>query len=81
MLKVLSDAYVAAGTGLVTLLSLLDLSAMFDNVDHQIIVERLQRTYCLRLRSWLEARGYAYVKYNTLGYVRIFRKTEYAYDT
>jgi len=34
MLKVLGDAYVAADTGQVTLLSLLDLSAAFDTVDH-----------------------------------------------
>ena len=40
MLKVLSDAYVAADAGNVTLLSLLDLSAAFDAVDHQILVER-----------------------------------------
>jgi len=45
MLKVLSDAYVAADAGRVTLLSLLDLSATFDTVDHQILVERLRRTY------------------------------------
>ena len=34
MLKVLSDAYVAADAGYVTLLSLLDLSSAFDTVDH-----------------------------------------------
>ena len=45
MLKLLSDAYVAADAGNVTLLSLLDLSAAFDTVDHQILVERLRRTY------------------------------------
>ena len=47
MLKVLSDAYVAADSGRVTLLSLLDLSAAFDTVDHQILVEHLRLTYCL----------------------------------
>ena len=34
MLKVLSDAYSAADAGDVTLLSLFDLSAAFDSVDH-----------------------------------------------
>jgi len=47
MLKVLSDAYFAADAGRVTLLSLLDLSAAFDTVDHQILVECLRRTYGL----------------------------------
>jgi len=45
MLKVLSDAYIAADAGRVKLLSLLDLSAAFDTVDHQILVWRLRRTY------------------------------------
>ena len=45
MLKVLSDAYAAADAGQVTLLGLLDLSAAFDTVDHQILVERLRRTF------------------------------------
>jgi len=45
MLKVLSDAYVAADAGKVTLLGLLDLSAAFDTADHQILVERLRRTF------------------------------------
>jgi len=48
MLKVLSDAYVAADAGRVTLLSLLDISAAFDTVDHQILVERLRRTYQIK---------------------------------
>jgi len=56
MLKVLSDAYVTADAGRVTLLSLLDLSAAFDTVDHQILVERLRRTYGLSARA-LERRN------------------------
>ena len=37
-IKVMSDAYQAADAGLVTLLGLLDLSAVFDTVDHQILL-------------------------------------------
>jgi len=54
MLKVLSDAYSAADAGDVTLLCLLDLSAAFDSVDHQILIERLQRTFgCSRSSTGL----------------------------
>jgi len=69
MLKVPSDAYVAADAGHVTLLSLLDLSAAFVTVDHQILVERLRRTYGLSARaldwisSYLSGRT-QFVRYN-----------------
>jgi len=45
MLKVLSDAFVAADTGQATLLGLLDLTATFDTVDHAILIERLRLTF------------------------------------
>ena len=41
MLKVLSDAFLAADTGQATLLGLLDLTAAFDTIDHAILIERL----------------------------------------
>jgi len=44
MLKVLSDAYVAADSGQVTLLGLFDLSAAFDSVDHKVLIQRLRHT-------------------------------------
>ena len=55
MLKVLSDVYSEADAGDVTPLSLFDLSAAFDSVDHQILIERLQRTFGVRGRAldWL----------------------------
>jgi len=58
MLKVLSDVYSAADAGDVTLLlSLLDLSAAFDSVDQQILIERLQRAFGVRGRAldWLSS--------------------------
>ena len=57
MLKVLADAYVAADTGHVTLLSLLYLSAAFETVDHNILVERLRRSNGIvgRALDWLKS--------------------------
>ena len=44
-IKVMSDIYLAADAGLVTLLSLLDLGAAFDTVNHMILLVRLQHRY------------------------------------
>jgi len=44
-IKVMSDIYPAADAGLVTLLSLLDLGAAFDTVNHMILLVRLQHRY------------------------------------
>jgi len=42
MLRVVSDALTAADSRHVTLLGLLDMSAAFDCVDHQLLLQRLQ---------------------------------------
>ena len=47
MLRVLSDAFTAADANQVTLLGLLDLSAAFDCVDHQLLLQRLHRDFGL----------------------------------
>ena len=47
VLKVLSDIYAAADDKMITLLGLLDLSAAFDTVDHQILFDRLLYEYGL----------------------------------
>ena len=45
ILKVLSDVYEAADSGKLTLLDLLDLSAAFDTVDHQILLSRMRHSF------------------------------------
>ena len=45
VMKVLSDIYDNIDSGNVTLLGLLDLSAAFDTVDHDILLQRLQTTF------------------------------------
>jgi len=47
MLRVVSDVLTAADAQQVTLLGLLDLSAAFDCVDHQLLLHRLQRDFGL----------------------------------
>jgi len=62
MLRVWSDVLMAADTRQVTLLCLLDLSAAFDCVDHDLLLHRLQLSFGLRgialewIRSFLTDR-------------------------
>lgn len=56
ILKVLSDVVDEIANDRVTLLSLLDLSAALDAVDHQILIRRLETSYglsLLRMKSYL----------------------------
>ena len=57
VLKVLSDIYAAADEKMVMLLGLLDLSAAFDTVDHQILFDRLRYEYGLdgSVLSWFKS--------------------------
>ena len=55
LLKVVNDLAVATDSGKVSLLSLLDLSAAFDTVDHGILIERLEKTHgiCGVVLKWI----------------------------
>ena len=45
LLKVYSDLYLVLGKGHIVLLGLLDLSAIFDTVDHENLLKRLESSY------------------------------------
>jgi len=55
--RVLSDIYVAADKQEVTLLGLLDLSAAFDCVDHDILLRRLRQSFGIggTALAWIES--------------------------
>ena len=57
LLKVLSDVLTAIDDKKVTLLALLDLSAAFDCVDHDILLSRLQSRFGLdgAVLSWIRS--------------------------
>ena len=57
LLKVVSDILRAADIGHVSLLCLLDLSAAFDTVDHNVLIDRLQNSYGLNgtVLSWIKS--------------------------
>ena len=67
LLKVFSDLQLANDRGQVTPLCLLDLTAACDTVDHELLLQRLQRTYGISgsalawFESYLSGRTYCMV--------------------
>ena len=57
VLKILSDLLMAADRTEVTLLGLLDMSAAFDTVDHEILLARLSASFGIQSKvlSWIES--------------------------
>ena len=53
----ITDVLQAADRGEVTLLCMLDLFAVFDTVDHEILLDRLRRSYGVdgTALSWIES--------------------------
>ena len=56
VLKIVSDALLAADRGDVTHLGLLDLSAAFDTVEHDILIDHLQAAFGIRgiVLRWID---------------------------
>ena len=72
MLKVLSDVLLAANNQKVTLLALLDLSAAFDCVDHDILLHRLQSIFGLGAK-WLSGWDHFWQAEHNLSLIHIWR--------
>ena len=57
LLKIASDLFEAAESGCVTVLVVLDLSAAFNTIDHQVLVRRLEHTFSIKgpALSWVKS--------------------------
>ena len=73
LIDILCDVHSAVDAGQLTLLALLDQSAAFDVIDHQILFERLRHSFGLSgkalewIRSYLTDRSF-YVKFNGISF-------------
>ncbi|KAL0152092.1 hypothetical protein M9458_052599, partial [Cirrhinus mrigala] len=93
LVKIINDIRLNSDSGKISVLELLDLSAAFDTVDHNILLERLENWVGLSgmalnwFRSYLEGRGY-YVsigehqsKFYMLPLSQIMTKNQIAYHS
>ena len=64
LLKVVTDLTEAIDVGDHALLGLLDLSAAFDTVDHDVLAERLSKTYGIHSTTLDWLRSYLFVVFN-----------------
>ena len=48
LLRVSNDLLTASDSGFISILTLLDLSAAFDTIDHSMLLTRLDSTFCIR---------------------------------
>ena len=55
LLRLVSDIVTESETGKITLLSLLDMSAAFDTVDHALLLSKLEQCYaiCEKVYDWI----------------------------
>lgn len=72
LLKVVTDLTEAIDAGNHALLGLLDLSAAFDTVDHDVLVERLSRTYGIRSTALDWLRSYLFNRRQTVLFDGVF---------
>ena len=77
LIQIYNDMLIAVDKGLEAVVVLLDYSSAFDTIDHQIVVERLQRNYGVTgsaiklLESYLEGRRQTIVVNDSLSYPRL----------
>ena len=57
LLRLVSDIVTKSETGKITLLSLLDMSAAFDTVDHTLLLSKLEQSYviCEKVYDWISS--------------------------
>ena len=72
LLRILNDPLTASDSGSISILTLLDLSAAFDTVDHSILLTRLESTFGIRdlalsfFRSYLRDRKQVVTEWNKI---------------
>ncbi len=64
LLKITDDFLLASDKGCISLLVLLDLSAAFDTIDHDILIDRLQNYTCIQGQALRWFRSYLSDRYH-----------------